>query len=64
MTTPESNPVADYVSLTVEEARLRAAAEQRPIRVLSPGDMMTMEYVEGRVNVTAVDGIVVSAKLG
>ena len=70
MTTPEdsaaepADPAAAYVGRTVEEARLLAAQDARPIRVLAPGDMMTMEFVEGRVNVTAVDGIVVSAKLG
>jgi hypothetical protein len=59
-----ADPAAAYLGLTVEEARLLAEREGRPIRVLAPGDLITMEYVEGRVNVTAVDGIAVRATLG
>jgi len=67
VTSPEQSPAdvtAPYVGLTVEDARLRAEHEGRPIRVLAPGDLVTMEYREGRVNVTAVDDVVVRATLG
>lgn len=67
MTSPEESPAdvtEPYVSLTIEEARLRAEREGRSIRVLAPGDLVTMEYREGRVNVTAVDGIVIRATVG
>jgi hypothetical protein len=53
-----------YTGLTADEARERARAEHRPLRVIKPGDLVTMEYVENRITVTVADGRVVRATAG
>lgn len=60
----DSDPARSYLGLTADQARELARRDHRPIRVLAPGSIVTMEYVENRINVTVVDDLVVSATTG
>lgn len=42
--------VAEYQGLTIEEAIRRAEAENRPYRVIAPGDSVTLDLNSGRHN--------------
>lgn len=53
---------SDWVGKPVDEAALKATG--RPWRVLGPQDQITMEYMIGRINVIAVDGVVQSVTCG
>lgn len=55
----------DYLGLTEEAARERAAASGRPLRVVQRDDehfIVTMDYQERRVNVVVQGGTVTSAE--
>ncbi len=57
----------DYVGLTEEQARTRAATAGRPFRVMRRDDdafLLTMDYVDRRVNVVVEAGVVVAAERG
>ena len=54
-----------FVGLTLDEAGQVARAEGLHLRVIEPGMVYTMEYLENRVNVTVgVDGRITSARRG
>lgn len=56
--TPDDDP-GSYVGLTVETAEGRARERGwTTVRVLSPGMVITMEYLVGRLNLEVADGIV------
>jgi hypothetical protein len=58
-------PAPDYVGLHEDAARERAAAETKPFRVVQRDDehfIITMDYVERRVNVVVRNGAVESAE--
>ena len=46
-----TNWLAEYAGLTVEEAVRRAGAEGRPVRVLHPGDLVTLDHRPDRLNI-------------
>ncbi|KJK56599.1 I78 family peptidase inhibitor [Saccharothrix sp. ST-888] len=49
----------EYLGLPVAAAeRLAADRGRRIVRVLEPGEMITLEYREGRLNLAARDGVV------
>lgn len=52
---PNTAWVADYQGLSAEAARERATAEERPVRVVHAGDMVTMDYVPSRLNICLDD---------
>ena len=55
----------EYLGLTEEQARERALAQGRPLRVVQRDDehfIITMDYQERRVNVVVIDGTVTSAE--
>lgn len=62
MTSPD--PARGYVGMSVDDARLRASQEGRRLRVIKPGDLVTMEYVEGRITITVDGGHVIRATSG
>jgi hypothetical protein len=54
-----------YVGLRVEEAeRLARIRGWRVVRVLPPGAVVTMEYMEGRIDFEAENGVVTRAWRG
>lgn len=58
-TTPTDDPES-YVGLPEEAAEETARGRGwSTVRVLEPGAMITMEYLEGRLNFTVEDGVVV-----
>ncbi|MEV4558510.1 I78 family peptidase inhibitor [Kitasatospora sp. NPDC049285] len=49
--------LADYLGLPEEPARALAAERGwRTVRVLAPGELVTMEYRSDRLNLTVRDG--------
>ncbi|MEU7027578.1 I78 family peptidase inhibitor [Streptomyces sp. NPDC015232] len=60
--TPEHTPEhagESYVGLAEEEAeRLARARGHRVVRSLPPGSIITMEYLEGRINFEVEHGVV------
>ncbi|CAM5569682.1 hypothetical protein SAVIM40S_06006 [Streptomyces avidinii] len=61
MTASASSPGADdpahYTGLDTGEAKRRALAHGwTTVRTVAPGTMLTMEYVEGRLNLEVEDG--------
>lgn len=66
-TDPGTSPVADYIGLTELEAAALADSRGVEFRVASidgEAQMLTMDFIEDRVNVDLVDGVVVSGMLG
>ncbi|WP_461029217.1 I78 family peptidase inhibitor [Streptomyces sparsus] len=58
--TPAGDETGAYVGLS--ESAARELAESRgwsTVRVVEPDAMITMEYLEGRLNMTVSDGVVV-----
>lgn len=47
--------LADYRGLPWTEARDRASAEGRPVRVLRPGSVVTMDFRPDRLNLRLDD---------
>ncbi|MFB7666175.1 I78 family peptidase inhibitor [Kitasatospora sp. NPDC056138] len=55
----ERGEYEEYLGLPVAEAgRLADDRGWRIVRVLEPGEMITLEYREGRLNLAARDGVV------
>lgn len=64
---PADSPIADYIGLTEIEAAALADSRGVDFRVASidgEPQMLTMDFIEDRVNVDLVDGVVVSGLLG
>lgn len=62
--TPEHAPDT-YVGLTEEEAeRLARIRGHSVVRSLPPGSIITMEYLEGRINFEVEHGVVTRVWLG
>jgi hypothetical protein len=62
---PEAAPPPNLAGMPVLEAERRCRdAGFTTVRVLSPRDVVTMEFREGRVNLLAEDGVVRSATVG
>ena len=62
---PQQRLAPEYVGLTEEQARERAALQQRQFRVVHrDGEdfIVTADYVENRVNAVVRDGVVVAAE--
>ncbi|CAM5562463.1 hypothetical protein GCM10010329_69970 [Streptomyces spiroverticillatus] len=61
---PDDNPDT-YLGLAPEEAE-RAATERgwSTVRTLPPGSIITMEFVQGRLNFEAKDGLVTRCWIG
>jgi len=61
------SPIADYIGLTEAQAAEQAESRGVDFRVQSidgEAQMLTMDFIEDRVNVDLVDGIVVGGTLG
>ena len=52
---PNTAWVADYQGLSADAARQRAADDGRPVRIVHPGDMVTMDYLPSRLNICLDD---------
>ncbi|MDO9381019.1 MAG: I78 family peptidase inhibitor [Nocardioidaceae bacterium] len=48
---PQTAWFADYADLGTDDALARAESDGRPVRVLPPGTMMTMDWRPDRLNV-------------
>ncbi|MDT9693155.1 I78 family peptidase inhibitor [Streptomyces sp. P9(2023)] len=60
-----SVPPEDYVGLDREDAERRARDRGwSVVRSLPPGSIITMEYLEGRINFEVTDGTVTRCWLG
>ncbi|MEU8622352.1 I78 family peptidase inhibitor [Streptomyces sp. NPDC048623] len=54
-----------YLGLAEEAAeRLARSRGWRVVRALPPGSIITMEYLEGRINFEVTDGVVTRVWLG
>lgn len=62
--TPSADPAARYIGLSVDEAREQARRDGRRLRLVKPGDLVTMEYVEDRITATTVADRVIRATTG